>query len=228
MVNIIFCYIIYYMDKRMKRTVRERKGNIEPIRLGRVVKIITIWVGLILVSVLTVGISYKMLLPTIYPERMASVERLEFPDFITADVSESVRDLLLLAKNEYENPKPGEFYAGGIREPWCADFVSYLYKEIGHPFSNPNTGYWRIPGIYTLREYLQGVNAWHPEQDYLPQLGDIVVYDGGIFGGHTNIVVEVGEDYIMVMGGNEGNQIRLDKIDWTDKKYGVLGFGHIL
>lgn len=55
-----------------------------------------------------------------------------------------------------------------------------------------------------------------------------MIYDGGVFGGHTNIVVEVGNDYVVVLGGNENDQIRLDKINWLDEKYGIQGFGHVL
>lgn len=145
-----------------------------------------------------------------------------------ASLSPAVKSLLLLAKSEYDNPRPGEFYAGGTWEPWCADFVSYIYREAGYPFENPNTGSWRIPGIYTLREYLQAHGFWHPKADYMSVPGDIVIYDGGLFGGHTNIVVRVDGDYLVTVGGNEDNQIRLDRFQWTADKYGVQGFGHLI
>ncbi len=182
-----------------------------------------------LVAIIVVGSSiiYRFLTPTIYSTASSSQE-LEFPNLENTSISKDVKTLLNLAKLEYNNPQPGEAYAGGTWEPWCADFVSYLYKEAGHPFQNPNTGSWRIPGIYTLREYLQANNAWHPEADYHPEPGDIVVYDGGLFGGHTNIVVQVDADYLITIGGNENNQIRLEKFQWQDSKYGVRGFGHLL
>ena len=194
----------------------------------KILKAIIVWFCLVLVLAVGAYAFHRTLLPTIYFAVTTPAEKLEFPVFTDDSISEDAKNLLLRAKNEYENLKSGEFYAEGIKEPWCADFVSYLYKEIGHPFNNSNTGYWRIPGIYTLREYLQSINAWHSESDYLPQLGDIVIYDGGVFGGHTNIVVEVDNDYIVVLGGNENDQIRLDKINWLDKKYGIQGFGHVL
>lgn len=139
-----------------------------------------------------------------------------------------VKSLLEQAKSEYENQQPGTYYADGVSEPWCADFISFLYKEIGQPLENPNTGSWRIPGIYTLQEYLASIGAWHGEPDYQPAPGDIAIYNGGLFGAHTNLVVEVGEDYIITIGGNENNKIRLDKFDWHDGKYGLWGFGRVL
>lgn len=157
------------------------------------------------------------------------MEESGFPEFMdNSELPEDVKDLLSIAKNEYENPRLGEFYAEGVREPWCADFVSFVFKEFGRPFSNPYTGHWRIPGVYTLKEYLQSIDAWHPEPEYRPQPGDIVIYDGSLFGTHANMVVEVDGNYIVTVGGNEDGRIRLDKIDWTDRRYGVLGFGHVL
>ena len=157
-----------------------------------------------------------------------TIDERAFPEFEGSSLSDDVKALLSLAKAEYENPQPGTFYANGVQEPWCADFVSYLYKEAGHPFQNPNNGNWRIPGIYTLKEYFRSIGAWHPEPDYLPKPGDVAIYDGGFFGGHTNLVVEVGEDYMITLGGNEDNAIFLGKFNWRDSKYGLQGFGHLL
>lgn len=197
-------------------------------KMEKIIKAVVVWLCLVLALIVGSIVVYEISSPRARFAVMAPAEKLEFPDFLDTLVSEDVKSLLLLAKDEYENPKPGEYYAEGVKEPWCADFVSWLYKEAGHPFRNPDTGHWRIPGIYTLREYLRSVNAWHPEPDYIPQLGDIVIYDGGTFGGHTNMVVGMDGDYIIVLGGNENNKIRLDKIDWTKTEYGVLGFGHIV
>lgn len=182
--------------------------------------------GICLASFFAVGIfaTYRVLLS----EARIVTEKRAFPSIESLSQSDKVRDLLLLAKKEYEDPKPGTFYSGGVQEPWCADFVSYLYKEAGRPFRNPNNGNWRIPGVYTLKEYFQSIGAWHSEPDYSPKPGDVAIYDGGFFGGHTNLVVEVGEDYMITLGGNEDKAIFLGKFNWRDSKYGLQGFGHLL
>lgn len=182
--------------------------------------------GICLTLFFAVGVfaAYRILLPKVHT---ATGKRV-FPPIEGMLHSSEVRNLLLLAKKEYEDPKSGTFYSGGVQEPWCADFVSYLYKEAGHPFQNPNNGNWRIPGIYTLKEYFRSIGAWHSEPDYSPKPGDVAIYDGGFFGGHTNLVVEVGEDYIVTLGGNEDNVIHLGKFNWRDSKYGLQGFGHLL
>ena len=192
-----------------------------------VTKYILIGVLVAVVVAAVASVIYRNITPIIYFSINAE-KVTEFPYLDDTLLSDDVKSLLNLAKSEFDNPKPGEYYAKGVSEPWCADFVSYLYNETGKPFTNPNTGSWRIPGIYTLQDYLESIDAWHSELTYSPQPGDIVIYNGGLFGGHTNIVVQVDGDYITTIGGNEGNRIRLDHFKWQDKSYGVQGFGHLL
>lgn len=216
------------MKKSNERAVVCDEGNGSFLR-KKIFKATIIWVFLVVVIIGLTVVFCKVLAPIIYFSTTTQMEESGFPEFMdNSELTEDVKDLLSIVKNEYENPRLGEFYAEGIREPWCADFVSFVFKEFGRPFSNPYTGHWRIPGVYTLKEYLQSIDAWHPEPEYRPQSGDIVIYDGSLFGTHTNMVVEVDGNYIVTVGGNEDGRIRLDKIDWTDRKYGVLGFGHVL
>jgi hypothetical protein len=46
-------------------------------------------------------------------------------------------------------------YTEGADEPWCADFVSWVMREAGAPLNNPNSGSWRITGVYTLQQYYE-------------------------------------------------------------------------
>lgn len=50
-------------------------------------------------------------------------------------------------------------YSEGNDEPWCADFTSWVMRASGKPFSNPNSGHWRIPGVLTLTAYLRDADA---------------------------------------------------------------------
>ena len=155
-----------------------------------------------------------------------SVSTTNFPT-ISANLSKTRQNILSIAQHEYENPQSPETYITGNWEPWCADFVSYIYKEAGYPFSNPNSGSWRIPGIYTLRDYFIATERWHPFGSYTPEPGDVVIYDGGIFGGHTNLVISVAGNEITTLGGNEGDKINLMRFNFQDPKYGIQGFGVI-
>jgi hypothetical protein len=75
-------------------------------------------------------------------------------------------------------------YTGGTPyEEWCADFVSYIFKESGFPFTNGNYGWDEniASGIQN-----QGFTM-HTNPDYVPVAGDVAFFDYP--GGHVEIVV---------------------------------------
>jgi len=92
-------------------------------------------------------------------------------------------------------------YTGGASyEEWCADFVSYVYKESGYPFSNGNYGGWdenNAPDIIS-----QGFTADN-NQGYLPKVGDVAFFDYN--GGHVEIVVVGGKNPTFVYGNSAVN-----------------------
>lgn len=119
-----------------------------------------------------------------------------------------------LAKNVTEDPlgcdagnpsAPGscgpevDKYTDSTLEYWCADFVSWVYKEAGKPFTGGQSGGWRIASV-------DGVKAWFKEKatwinngsGVKPQPGD--VYTMGI--SHTGIVEKVEGDTIYTISGN--------------------------
>jgi len=153
-------------------------------------------------------------------------ETINFPA-IDPDLSAARQSILAITQQEFENPGPGTKYADGQAEPWCADFVSWIMREAGHPLKNPHTNSWRIPGVYTLQEYFQQQGAFAPvTTDYAPRPGDIAIYKDGIFGHHTNIVVAADKDTITTVGGNENFKITLRTFTFRDSQYGLLGFAH--
>lgn len=154
------------------------------------------------------------------------VERPVFPTVDTTVLTDKQARIVTLLRQEYETPRPGTYYAEGVEESWCADFVSWIMKEADAPLHNPNSGSWRIPGTYTLREYYQSVERFQPSSSgYQPQVGDVVLYDNpGPFGQHTNIVVKNDHGTLTTVGGNENNAIRVQTYDLTTTQ-GVVGFG---
>ena len=153
----------------------------------------------------------------------------EFPEIDETNLTENQKAILASAKRVWQESRPESFYTDVPQnEPWCANFVSYVYREAGLPFTNPVAGGWRIPGIYTLTDYLKAEGYWHPyDSDYVPQPGDIVIYDGGLLSGHTNIVLAVEDNHITTLGGNENKAIHVRTIDYTDSAFGIQGYGHI-
>lgn len=107
-------------------------------------------------------------------------------------------------------------YQGSACPPgqeWCADFVSWVYKQAGSPFTGGLDGGWRIPGAAAVADWFKANGTWTVYTGSLPpasskdapQPGDVVYYPDN--GGHVNIVVSYDGKTIMTVGGNEGDAV---------------------
>lgn len=136
----------------------------------------------------------------------------DFPAMAT-NLSAPQRSILAVARTEWQHPGASTKYSQGVPEDWCADFVSWVLREAGYPLSNPNSGSWRIPGVLTLQSYLTRTGRFRPVGDgYRPEPGDIVIYNGGDFGQHTNLVISTSGDRITTVGGNQSAGIGVQTI----------------
>lgn len=134
----------------------------------------------------------------------------------------NVRDRILeIAHNEFNKQNPGTFYSEGVRQAWCANFVSWVMRQAGDPLTNVTNGSWRVPGVYTLKDTFAASNKLEPV-GYKPAPGDVVLYGGS---GHTNIVVGVDGDNITTIGGNESNRISQRTISRFSGN--IMGFGRV-
>lgn len=149
-----------------------------------------------------------------------------FPYIDQSGLSDTQRKVVTILQEEYKLQPSGTKYSQGANEPWCADFVSWVFNKAGVPLSNPNTGNWRIPGTYTLREYYESAGKFQSAQSgYSPKIGDIMLYDNpSPFGQHTNIVIKNDNGVITTIGGNEPGGIRVVKHDKGDGA-GFIGYG---
>ena len=151
-----------------------------------------------------------------------------FPDVSTADLGTTQNQIVALSKQEYAK-HPVSYdravlaYTQGSKEPWCADYVSWVFKQAGAPFTNPNSGGWRIPGVYTLQEYFQANHRYKTAGAYTPKTGDVAIYNKGQ--GHTAIVMSTGHDMMTVIGGNENGHLRLSTQNYQVGTNGLVGFG---
>lgn len=160
------------------------------------------------------------------PSRYLPWDTEAFPEIDTTLLSPQQVLVVELLEQEHDAQRPGTFYAEGIEEPWCADFVSWIMREAGMPLSNPNSGHWRIPGVYTLQEYYEQEGRFEPVgSGRRPEIGDVVLYDNTSWvGQHTNIVVAVDGDTAITVGGNEFGRIRVHSLHWASDP-AVVGFG---
>lgn len=117
-------------------------------------------------------------------------------------------------------------FSEGTTEPWCADFVSWVMREAGVALRNPNSGSWRIPGVYTLQETYQATDRFAPAAQHRAQPGDVVLWGpDSPMGLHANIVVAADGAWVTTVGGNEGGiALRRSSID---EMTGLLGYGKL-
>lgn len=199
-----------------------------PIKRQRTLPIILIGlfaVGLIVTSAITLQNSRFNALPHLISE-VTPTQKAPFPDTSGLQLSQTQQRIVTLLKQEYDAQNKGTKYSGGVDEPWCADFVSWIMHEAGVPLRNPNSGSWRIPGTYTLREYYQTAGTFRPgDSGYQPKVGDVMLYDNpSPFGQHTNIVVQNKDGVVTTVGGNEPGGIRV-YTHTTPDKAGFVGYG---
>jgi hypothetical protein len=119
-------------------------------------------------------------------------------------------------------------YTDGHPEKWCADFVSWVYKEAGKPFTGGASGGWRLNAVGDLVSWLKSNGTYTTKQDnsFAPQPGDVVIIDdGGNPEGHTGIIAEVNGKSITTIEGNALDSVlKLTYDDYTtDAK--VTGWG---
>lgn len=159
-----------------------------------------------------------------------------FPTVSTEEFTPVQLKMLEVMKQEYAK-QPTSYdntvldYTEGTKESWCADFVSVVRFEAGKPFINHETGYWRIPGVQSLRDYYAASDAYHFVGSYTPKFGDVAFYFGETPDGenreHVAFVLSVNGDAMTTLGGNETTkgilQIRRDKP--ADGVKGLSGFG---
>ncbi len=128
--------------------------------------------------------------------------------------------------------KPTDLFAGGRKEPWCAHFVAFLYREAGRVIPGdvlPNAE--RANPLASV-EHMERVfkeHGWHFRE---PAAGDVVFFrsrgrsDPARTGRHCGIVVSVSNREFTTIEGNSGNMVR--RSTYRRDSPNVTGFGRIL
>lgn len=90
----------------------------------------------------------------------------------------------------------------GTGAPWCAWFVSWVYREAGYEFKGAPAGAdGNIPYVGNLVAWFKqhGIHYTPSSTQYKPEPGDVVMYGGDT---HAGIVVKVNGDNIETVEGN--------------------------
>lgn len=165
---------------------------------------------------------------------MSSDKLVRFPDINESELSATQQKIIQISRVEYAK-KPVSYdetvlkYSNGVREPWCADYVSWIMREAGVPLVNPNSGGWRIPGVLTLKEYYKKNNRFRDAAGYTPKAGDVAIYvNTSSFNTsrqHTSVVLKVEGDQVTTIGGNEHGRLRITTQKLVLGTKGLVGYG---
>lgn len=89
-------------------------------------------------------------------------------------------------------------YGGNAGDPWCASFVSWLYKDSPLAYNASVSG---------LRNQAIEAGYYSKEGTYTPKPGDIMIQkENGA--GHTGIVTGFDGEYVYTIEGNSGDAVR--------------------
>jgi hypothetical protein len=136
-----------------------------------------------------------------------------------ADLSQVRQNVVCLARQEhalwksksgYDKPYPGfPFamdgylkYSDQNREEWCADFVSWVYKQAGYAFTTGDGG-WRLAGVSSIQAEGEKDQKfhWHSQSSgYTPKPGDLAIHGSS----HVNIFVSYKAGSAEYIGGDQG------------------------
>lgn len=90
-----------------------------------------------------------------------------------------------------------DYTDGNPYEEWCADFVSYIYKQSGAPFTNGERGNgWDEYNANNI-QYM-GFTYHAVGEGYIPKAGDVAYFNYS--GGHVEIVVKGGSHPTFIYG----------------------------
>jgi len=90
-----------------------------------------------------------------------------------------------------------DYTDGNTQEEWCADFVSYIYKQAGDPFSGGERNRWDQYNANYVR-YSGNFSFHSASSGYIPKAGDVAFFDYP--GGHVEIVYKGGKKPIFIYG----------------------------
>lgn len=115
---------------------------------------------------------------------------------------------------------------GGL---WCTDFVSWVYRIAGVPFTGGYQGGWHLTNNYAVRRWFQRQNRWvakgTPEfTRFQPRPGDYLRFHTNRHG-HSAIVRYVAGHTLYTIEGNSRGLVRLRRYWHYQQNRRIDGFG---
>ncbi len=105
-------------------------------------------------------------------------------------------------------------------EPWCADFVSWVWRSAGLPFADGADG-WRIASAPSLQAWFVARKRFLPRLAGVPAPGDVISFVHQ----HVGIVVAASADDLDTIEGNSGDAVSLRHYHGWRQNPDIAGFG---
>ncbi|AKF08546.1 CHAP domain-containing protein [Sandaracinus amylolyticus] len=114
---------------------------------------------------------------------------------------------------------------------WCSDFVSWVYRAAGVPFTGGSRGGWLLPTNTSIRRWFDRRGAYVSRADrewssFVPQPGDYVRISTPTWG-HSAIVQRVDGETLHTIEGNAGGRVRLVRYARWRAQARIDGFGSL-
>lgn len=97
--------------------------------------------------------------------------------------SQSIINVAIAEIGVIENPKGSnsggrvDLYTNYTPEPWCADFISWVYKTAGRAFTGGYSGGWRINNVTNIENWFKSNGRWYSRTSGVTPLpGDAVSF----------------------------------------------------
>lgn len=107
-----------------------------------------------------------------------------------------------------------KFLGSSAGEFWCADFVSWVYNEAGHPFTGGADGGWRIANVGVMHDYLAAHGRWFDATSAEdPAPGDVITFRDDEHVGIVESLDDAGtpsdksDDRVHTIEGNTTNMV---------------------
>ncbi len=118
------------------------------------------------------------------------------------------------------------------REMWCSDFVSWVYRVAGVPFTGGYEGGWRLTNNYAIRRWFQRRGLWVDHDSlawatFTPMPGDYVRLHTTSGHGHSAIVRYAMGDTLYTIEGNVGNTVRTGRYHRFRQHRRIDGVGFV-
>ena len=123
--------------------------------------------------------------------------------------------------------KLGRYLYSG--EAWCSEFVSWVYKVAGFPFTGGKEGGWMLKSSTRIKDWFLRNRTFVTRTNrkwwsFQPNPGDYIRYNNAS-GGHSGIVRHVSGSTLYTVEGNVGNRVVLRTIPNWRNRVDIDGIG---